>query len=110
VDAIVFYAGEQDRPVPRTEIFRDCQVMRCAVDFIFRGDIECSSFIDFARHRAGRLDLALAIGNCDPRHIALTVEGQKDLVDMFEMACSLGPCDCIILDISRATASHGGQH
>ena len=70
-------------------------------DFVFSGTITCESFVDFARHRAGRLDLSLNISACSEAAVALSVSGQEDLVDMFEMACSLGPHDCIIYDISR---------
>ncbi len=39
---------------------------------------------------------------CDAMSATLAVKGQEDLVDAFEMACSLGPYDCIILDIERS--------
>jgi hypothetical protein len=31
----------------------------------------------------------------------MTVSGQGVLVDAFEMAMSLGPIDCVVLDIER---------
>lgn len=64
----------------------------------------CESFTEFALHRARRLDLEIDIGVCNSASATLSVKGQEDLVDAFEMACSLGPYDCIILDIERATA------
>jgi acylphosphatase len=73
-----------------------------ATEFTFRGEIACASFLDFARHRANRLDLDLSIGDCSESAVRVLVRGQEALVDMFEMACSLGPYDCIILDVSRA--------
>lgn len=76
--------------------------MNCAVDFVFRGQLDCDSFIGFARHRAGRLDLDMRIDDCSESAVAVHVAGQEDLVDMFEMACSLGPYDCIVLDVSRS--------
>ncbi|MFM2279014.1 MAG: hypothetical protein RLZZ444_1245 [Pseudomonadota bacterium] len=75
--------------------------MNSAIRFTFTGTIACDSFLEFARHRARRLDLDLDIGRCDNGRVELTVEGQEALVDMFEMACSLGPYDCIILDVHR---------
>ncbi|HEY0123051.1 MAG TPA: hypothetical protein VGC14_15080 [Rhizobium sp.] len=60
------------------------------------------SFIEFAQHRARRLDLDIEMGSCDATSATLAVKGQEDLVDAFEMACSLGPYDCIILDIERS--------
>lgn len=76
------------------------------VDFTFKGDIACESFISFARHRAGRLDISLDIGACNDTAITVSVEGEPDLVDMFEMACSLGPYDCIVRDVTRSDARH----
>lgn len=75
--------------------------MNIATAFTFRGRISCDSFIGFARHRAARLDLALDLGDCDETAARLTVSGAEALVDMFEMACSLGPYDCIVLDVER---------
>lgn len=76
-------------------------------DFIFRGSLMSESFLDFARHRAARLDLALTIGICDTAACTLTVSGPDALIDAFEMAVSLGPYDCIILDIERSDHPHG---
>lgn len=69
--------------------------------FTFRGRIACDSFSDFARHRAARLDLDLRLGACDATSATVSVRGQDALVDAFEMACSLGPYDCIVLDVER---------
>ncbi|WP_286182180.1 hypothetical protein [Rhizobium sp. ICMP 5592] len=70
--------------------------------FIFRGQMVCDSFIEFAQHRAQRLDLDIEMESCDAMSATLAVKGQEDLVDAFEMACSLGPYDCIIRDIERS--------
>lgn len=82
------------------------EAMNFAVDFTFKGQIACDSFISFAQHRASRLDLKLDVGACSDTSISLSVEGQEALVDMFEMACSLGPYDCIVLDILRSDAPY----
>jgi hypothetical protein len=76
-----------------------------AARFTFRGQMVCKSFTEFALHRARRLDLEIYIGACDAACATLSVRGQEDLVDAFEMACSLGPYDCIILDIERNAAA-----
>jgi hypothetical protein len=75
-----------------------------AARFTFRGQMVSESFKEFALHRARRLDLEIHVGACDTASATLSVKGQEDLVDAFEMACSLGPYDCIILDIERAAA------
>ncbi len=69
--------------------------------FTFVGRLCADSFIAFARHRAARLDLAVDVGAASNDAITLTVRGDADLVDAFEMACSLGPQECLILDVKR---------
>ncbi len=75
--------------------------MKEAVQFVFSGAIVVGSFEEFAQHRAARLDIWLDICSSASERVKLNVEGEPDLVDAFEMACSLGPQDCIILDVSR---------
>lgn len=72
------------------------------VGFVFEGQFDCASFLSFARHRAGRLALELDVGACDETMVSVSVAGQEALIDMFEMACSLGPYDCIVLDVRRS--------
>ena len=69
--------------------------------FTFRGRIACDSFVEFARHRARRLSLTIEFGACDETSATVSITGQEALVDAFEMACSLGPYDCLVLDIDR---------
>ena len=69
--------------------------------FVFRGRLRIDDFVEFARHRAARLDLAIDIGDVSDEAIALTVRGASELVDAFEMACSLGPYQCLVLDVTR---------
>ena len=69
--------------------------------FVFSGRLRTDVFVEFARHRAARLDLAIDIGAVSEEAIALTVCGPSELVDAFEMACSLGPYQCLVLDVTR---------
>jgi hypothetical protein len=69
--------------------------------FVFSGRLRTDIFVEFARHRAARLELAIDIGSVSDEAIALTVRGASDLVDAFEMACSLGPYECLVLDVTR---------
>jgi acylphosphatase len=69
--------------------------------FVFSGRLQTDVFLEFARHRAARLDLAIDIGAVSDEAIALTVHGPSELVDAFEMACSLGPYQCLVLDVTR---------
>ena len=71
------------------------------VQFAFSGQIEPASFTEFAQHRAERLDLWLEICVKETDFVLLDVEGDADLVDAFEMACSLGPQNCLVLDVTR---------
>ncbi|BCH56453.1 hypothetical protein ACQZ61_02005 [Agrobacterium vitis] len=75
--------------------------MSLAVNLVFEGDFNCQSFLNFVRHRAGRLDIGFDVEACSENRVAVCVIGQEALVDMFEMACSLGPTDCIVRDVWR---------
>jgi acylphosphatase len=72
-----------------------------AQSFVFEGRLNGASFADFARHRAARLNLSLDIETRTDHAVQLSVGGEPSLIDMFEMAMSLGPHDCIVLDITR---------
>jgi len=71
------------------------------VTLTFDGELDPSSFARFATHRAARLDLALRIELVSEQTATLTVQGQDDLVDAFEAACSLGPSDCLVSVVVR---------
>jgi hypothetical protein len=70
------------------------------VTFVFSGRFE-PSFVDFARHRVERLALNADAPELRSDRVRITVSGQDDLVDAFEVACSLGPIDCLVDDIAR---------
>jgi hypothetical protein len=76
---------------------------------VFTGRFEPASFADFAAHRAARLALDLAVEAAGRYRVVLSVGGQEALVDAFEMACSLGPIDCVVLDVERGPAGEGGR-
>jgi hypothetical protein len=67
----------------------------------FDGELARPSFTDFAAARARRLDLALVMGPIRPGSITMSVRGQHDLVDAFEAACTLGPSDCLVREVTR---------
>lgn len=75
--------------------------MRARVTLVFRGRFVPESFAAFMRHRAERLSITIRPRGADTRRIEVEVEGERDLVDMFEMACSLGPLDCLVLEVER---------
>jgi hypothetical protein len=68
---------------------------------VFMGSLRADSFVEFARHRASRLGLAIGVGAVSDQAITVDISGAAELVDAFEMACSLGPHDCIIFDVAR---------
>ncbi len=74
------------------------------VAFLFTGRFDIGSFVAFVGHRAARLSLDARASDTGPERIRITVSGQDDLVDAFEMACSLGPIDCLVDDIRRFPA------
>ncbi len=67
----------------------------------FSGRLEGGSLVDFARERAARLSLGLTLHHADAARMTVSVTGPEPLVDAFEMACSLGPLDCVVLDVTR---------
>ena len=76
------------------------------VTFVFTGRFEPASFAEFARHRVARLSLDARRLMLRPDRVRITVSGQDDLVDAFEMACSLGPIDCLVDDVVRYRGDH----
>ena len=79
--------------------------MRQTATMVFTGSFHIARFVSFAEHRARRLDLALQLGAVSAGAITLTVDGEPELVDCFEMACSLGPIDCLVRDVRREAGS-----
>jgi hypothetical protein len=77
------------------------------VTFVFTGRFVPESFAAFVRHRVARLALAADPPEVGPARVRVTVAGQPDLVDAFEMACSLGPIDCLVEDVIRGPAGPG---
>lgn len=75
--------------------------MKSRATMIFVGRFVPASFVEFMRHRAARLSIEAAPRRLDAERIEVEVSGEGDLVDMFEMACSLGPLDCLVLDVER---------
>ena len=71
------------------------------IHFVFAGRLRTGSFVEFACHRAARLGLKIDVAQASGEAVALNVWGAADLVDAFEMACSLGPYDCLVLDVAR---------
>lgn len=69
--------------------------------FLFTGRFRPDSFREFADHRARLLDLSARWREAASDRMAVTVSGQGGFVDAFEMACSLGPIDCLVLDVER---------
>ena len=75
--------------------------MRTVATLIFRGSLDPEQFVDFAERRARRLDLHARLDDASPRAVTMTVAGEADLIDAFEMACSLGPAGCLVRDFAR---------
>jgi acylphosphatase len=81
--------------------------MRDATTLVFIGRLRPDSFAEFIRHRAQRLALDHGVAALGPERVEVTVSGEPDLIDAFEMACSLGPIDCLVLDAFRASGAGG---
>jgi hypothetical protein len=68
----------------------------------FKGHFMPPSFLEFVDRRAARLDLEVSVTSVTADRVSVEISGQPDLIDAFEMACSLGPLDCMVLDCERA--------
>ncbi len=79
--------------------------MRAAATIVFSGSFRPESFLEFVAHRGGRLALCTRLEASGPDQITVSVAGEPDLIDAFEMACSLGPLDCLVRDVARREAS-----
>jgi acylphosphatase len=75
--------------------------MRRAETVIFQGRFQIESFLEFVRHRAERLALTAGIEAATTDRIEVSVAGEEELLDAFELACSLGPIDCLVRDHRR---------
>jgi hypothetical protein len=64
---------------------------------VFIGRFQPGSFAEFIRHRASRLSVDADMRRAEPECFEVSVFGDENLVDAFEVACSLGPIDCLIL-------------
>jgi hypothetical protein len=82
--------------------------MHHAVTLVFQGRFRTESFLDFVRHRADRLALEAGVAAVTPDRIEVSVAGQAELIDAFELACSLGPIDCLVLDHGRLSEVERG--
>jgi len=72
--------------------------MTRAATLIFIGRFRPESFLEFVHHRAERLALRTRLGTVRRDRIEVFVTGEEDLIDAFEIACTLGPLDCLVLD------------
>jgi hypothetical protein len=68
---------------------------------VFKGRFRPESFLDFVQDRAERLALGARLGTVLRDRIEVFVTGEEDLIDAFEIACTLGPLDCLVLDHAR---------
>jgi len=69
--------------------------------FRFRGRLREASFRAFAEAPAARLGLALHALDVTEARAEARVAGEEALLGMFEMACALGPLDCVIREAER---------
>jgi hypothetical protein len=81
------------------------RTMKGATRIVFVGRFEPLSFAEFVHHRAHRLALKAGIETLGTDRVEVSVVGEAALVDAFEMACSLGPINCLVLDTFRAGAA-----
>jgi acylphosphatase len=71
---------------------------------VFRGRFQPESFREFVWHRAKRLALRADVRLASTTRMEVSVAGAEELIDAFELACSLGPIDCLVRDHHRIGA------
>ena len=69
--------------------------------FIIHGNTVPVVFLPWIVRHAGRLGVSLTVDEASCDCIQFTVQGQADLLDAMEMACSLGPVDVWVERIDR---------
>jgi hypothetical protein len=74
-----------------------------ATEYRFSGDIDPAVFATFAEARIRRLSLRGACRIAGGT-VVCRVAGPLDLVDMFEMACLVGPAGCLVTTVERRPA------
>lgn len=67
----------------------------------FVGCFAPHSFEEFVAHRGRKLALEWRILHSDRERVSVALRGQPAFLDAFEMACSLGPADCLVRDVVR---------
>jgi len=88
----------------QTIAFLICEMIETAT-LVFLGRFHPDSFIEFVQHRAQRLALRANTRLIRDDRIEVSVSGEADLIDAFEVACTLGPIDCLVLDNHRLTVT-----
>lgn len=68
-----------------------------------RGDLGAQGFVPWICHRARVLNLSGWVARVDAGAMIIVVAGPEALCDAMEVACSLGPADVIVEDITRRT-------
>jgi hypothetical protein len=71
---------------------------------IFDGALDPKTFLTFCEKRARRLSLGHEIVGQSGSRVEVTLRGHETLIDMFEMACSLGPEGSVVLSTWRRPA------
>lgn len=72
--------------------------MTTEIALYLRGHFDTEAFRLFVENRARLLTVAAQITHLDCRHIVFILHGARDLIDMFVMACILGPANCLVTD------------
>lgn len=72
--------------------------MTTGITLYLNGHFDTEAFRMFAEMRARLLTIAAQIMHIDCRRIVFLLHGVRDLIDMFIMACVLGPSNCLVTD------------
>lgn len=72
--------------------------MTIATSLHLSGQFNIEAFRRYAENRARLLSIRAEATRFDCREIVFSLEGLRELIDMFIMACLIGPADCSITE------------
>jgi len=99
------YSGVKSRLTSQGEYMSDVQPLQQFQAFTIRGDLQSASFLPWVIRHSQRLGVTCQLLRANGSEAIFRVDGQRDLVDAFEVGCLLGPFDVWVETITRRPLS-----
>lgn len=75
------------------------------VEFVLKGVLPQPAFLAFVQHRSACLSLEPQVDKAERDEVILRVKGVPDILDAFELACSLGPVEARVTSVSSVVVA-----